>query len=330
MTPQVSCSEAPLPADLRSELIPFWEETFGTDYDFGGLLAGEEKGINGHLVYTRRQGEELMGTACVAFAERPAGQSEGAIIGGFGEVATAPAFRRQGTAAQLCALARDEFRSRGGTAVFLGTGNPDAARIYHRLGFRKLASTNVMAKVMEADSPESFLESHFAAGATVEIRAGSVRARCHVIPLLVCPHDCMVLDANAGLLSTRYAVQSSCMGLFPRYERVAAQDGGTWFEAWTGDGRLVGLATARHIEEGVHLIDAFTHGRYAAAWGELTTAALEWSAARGADRCLVDVCVEDEDKRTCFERLGFRTVGEGVGFEIAGRSVTSRRLERTS
>ena len=327
MTPQVSCSEAPLPADLRSELISFWEETFGTDYDFHGLLAGEERGINCQLTYVRRMGDELMGTACLVYAERQAGQPDGPIIGGFGEVATAPAHRRQGTAAQLCALARDEFAHRGGAAVFLGTGNPDAARIYHRLGFRKLASTNVMAQVNAADSPESFLESHFAAGASVEICAGSVRARCHMIPLMVCPHDCKVLDANAGVLSTRYAVQSSCMGLFPRFQRVA-EVGGTWFEAWTGDGRLVGMATARRMERGVHLIDGFTHGRYAAAWEELMAAALQWSAERGAERCRADVCVEDEDKRARFRSLGFRTGGEGDGFEIAGRSVASRRLEK--
>ena len=327
MTSEVSCTEAPLPAALRSELPAFWEEVFGMDYEFHGLLAGAEKGVNRHLTYVKRQGEELVGTACLAYAEPPSAPAAGPIIGGLGEVATAPAFRRQGTAAQLCERARDEFAGQGGAALFLGTGNADAARVYDRLGFRKLASAALMVKVNCADSPESFLESHFAPGGSVEIRAGSPRARCHMIPLAACPHDWKVLDANTAMLSTRYTQLLSCMGLYPRYERVAA-NAGTWFEAWTSDGRLVGMATARRMEEGACLVDGFTHMRNAEAWSALLTATIDWCVERGATRCQIDICIEDEDKRACFERLGFAAVGAGEDFEIAGRSVASRRLEK--
>jgi len=45
-------------------------------------------------------------------------------------------------------------------------------------------------------------------------------ARIPMIPLLVSPHDEVMLDANAGMVSTKFAVQHLCMGLFPRYDRL--------------------------------------------------------------------------------------------------------------
>ena len=49
-----------------------------------------------------------------------------------GEVATDPKQRRSGISTRLCACALEEFRGNGGEAIFLGTGNPDAARVYYR------------------------------------------------------------------------------------------------------------------------------------------------------------------------------------------------------
>ena len=76
-------------------------------------------------------------------------------------MATSPDARRSGIATQLSRQARDDFGERGGQALFLGTGNPDAARIYFRLGWRKLAGANLMVNVMNGDSPEEFLVDYF-------------------------------------------------------------------------------------------------------------------------------------------------------------------------
>src|SRR5439155_5157961 len=121
--------------------------------------------------------------------------------------AVASAFRRQGIAGMLSARARDRFSSQGGQALFLGTHNPEALRVYHRLGWRKLAGANVMAWTRAPHTPEEFLVDYFRSGEPVTIVAGSPADRLAVIPLLVWPHEEHILDANLGMFSTRYAVQ---------------------------------------------------------------------------------------------------------------------------
>ena len=138
-------------------------------------------------------------------------------LGGFGEVATDPALRRAGIATDLCAQAVEDFRKRGGEALFLGAGDPGPARIYHRLGWRKLAGAYVMANVTSEDSPEEFLTDYFRSLGTVEVRPASPDIRIPIIPLLVLPHDWQVLDSNAAMFSTRYATLNSCMALYRSY-----------------------------------------------------------------------------------------------------------------
>ena len=76
-------------------------------------------------------------------------------------MATPSAYRQRGIAAELCRLALEEFQSKGGNAIFLGTSNLAARRIYHRLGWRKLAGTNVMASISDGRSPEEYLVDYF-------------------------------------------------------------------------------------------------------------------------------------------------------------------------
>ena len=97
------------------------------------VLLGHEVPKTIITVYVRRLAGKLAGACLVATSK------EMPSLGGFGEVATSPDARRSGIATQLSHQARDDFGERGGQALFLGTGNPDAARIYFRLGWRKLA-----------------------------------------------------------------------------------------------------------------------------------------------------------------------------------------------
>ena len=119
------------------------------------VLLGHEVPETIITAYIRRLGGKLAGACLVATSK------EMPSLGGFGEVATSPDARRSGIATQLSRQARDDFGERGGRALFLGTGNPDAARIYFRLGWRKLAGANLMVNVMNGDSPEEFLVDYF-------------------------------------------------------------------------------------------------------------------------------------------------------------------------
>lgn len=315
----------PLPEGLIQELTAFWEEIFENSYeDFKPIFAGNEIEDNTDILYLTRQGEDLAGTSHLTVGKAAP------RLGGLGEVATPPAFRRQGIAAQLCEAARDDFCKQGGEAFFLGTGNPAAARIYYRLGWRKLAGANVMALIVSGNSPEAFLVDYFreAEGQT-SIVPGTSAQRIPMIPLIVCPHDWQVLDANAGIFSTRYAVQSSCMGLYPKYDALIQQSSGTWFGAGADSGHLIGLATARLDGSGVCHVDGFTHHRCLDAWSDLIQAAMDWGADRGATEWCGTLSVEDEDKRSLFESLGFEVAGEGEAFTLGERQGPSALLKRS-
>jgi GNAT superfamily N-acetyltransferase len=312
----------PLPDDLIRELLCFWQGAFQTEYEpFRGILAGEEQGANQDVFYLMHRGERIVGTCHLTVA------ASNPQLGGLGEVATAPECRGQGLAGRLCARARDDFRQAGGQALFLGTNNPAAARIYHRLGWRKLAGANVMAWIAQGGSPEAFLVDYFRQPGAVTIAPGSAAERIPMIPLIVSPHDWQVLDAAAGLFSTRYSTQTSCMGLYPRYVCLADQGRGAWFAARTAQGQTVGLSSARLDESGACQLDAFTHGDHADCWTTLVEAALDWAAAQQACSCWVRVSTEDEEKAFWFERLGFRQGRQEAPFELGGREVGSVRWE---
>ncbi len=314
----------PLPERLIPELTTFWEEIFETSYEnFKSIFAGDETENNEDIVYLLRQKEHLAGTSHLTIGKAAP------RLGGLGEVATPPPFRRQGIAARLCESARDDFRRRGGEAFFLGTGNPAAARIYYRLGWRKLAGANVMALIVSGNSPEVFLVDYFReADGQTTIIPGTSAQRIPMIPLIVCPHDWQVLDINAGIFSTRYALQSACMGLYPKYDALVQQQRGAWFGAQTDSGHLVGLATARLDGLDVCHVDGFTHQFRLDAWQDLMQAAMDWGADRGATEWCGTLSVEDEDKWSLFGSLGFEVAGAGEAFTLGERQAPSVLLKR--
>ena len=320
---EIVALEPPLPADVIEELAGFWEPIFEARYDdLRPVLAGAEVADNRNLIYLIREGGELAGTSQLTISQAaPA-------LGGLGEVATAPAYRGRGIATRLCARARDDFRAQGGRALYLGTINPAAARVYYRLGWRNLAGTTVMAGTTGDDSPEAFLVDYFRAqDGRPQIVPGTAAARIPMIPLIVMPHDWQVLDANVGLYSTRYAVQHSCMYLYPRFQALTQEGRGAWFGAQSDSGALLGLSTARLDEDGGCQIDGFGYRTSQDVWSELLRAAMRWGAAQGATVCWAAVSVEDEGKQAWCEELGFRAAGPAATFDLAGRSVESVRLE---
>ena len=316
--------EVPISEELVEELFPFWASIFGEILpDIAReVFLGAEESYNGGTLYLRRKGERLAST-CFTMQSKVVPS-----LAGFSDVATDPLFRGRGIATELCGRAVEEFRAAGGEAFFLGTVNPAAARVYHRLGWRKLAGANVMANILSGESPEAFLVDYFSSeGATVA--EASPADRIPMIPLILCPHDWQVLDANTNVCSTRYATQNSCMGLYVRYERMGT-GGGSWFAARTAEGKVVGLSTARRDDAGGFQIDAFSHASYGEVWEELVEAAVGASQERGEGGCYAVVSAEDEEKQSWFEALGFRRTGSGAEIELDGRRVASVRMERSS
>jgi GNAT superfamily N-acetyltransferase len=316
--------EPPLPADLADELSWFWEAAFGASYErFRPVLGGAERGLNRNILYMLRDEAKLVGTTQLTIS------CSNPRLGGLGEVATSPSHRSRGIGGALSTQARDEFLEQGGEALFLGTVNPDAARLYCRLGWRKLPSANVMCLVGAERTVEEFLVNYFRGESEVTAVPGSAACRIDMIPLILCPHDDRILDANVNLFSTRYSVQSSCMGLFPRYEALR-DSGGEWFAARAVDGRLVGLATARQQDAAAVQIDGFVHRDFRDAALKLLRECVRWADARGADQCFAEVARGDEQKCALLESLGFSHAGSGRDIELAGDRIATLRLSRQS
>ena len=314
--------DAPIEPSLVKELFRFWEPIFEGQIDVTPeTLLGDEVPQSHVTVYITRLNGRLAG-ACLL-----AGSNALPSLAGLGEVATDPEARRGGIATKLSRIARDDFAESGGQAIFLGTVNPNAARIYHRLGWRKLAGANLMLNVLNGDSPEEFLVDYFREIGSVKVREPSPADRVSMIPLLVSPHDWRILDSNTGMLSTRYAPQNSCLGLYRRYSALTRRGRGTWFCASDDRARLAGLSSARLDGSGGCQVDGFTRIEKQHSWGELVRKATEWGADKGASPIWAKVSVEDEEKIALFKLLGFEISGSAKALDLAGNRVETFRLE---
>lgn len=316
--------EIPVQSDLAEELFVFWKRIFGTEEpDIPlGVFLGDETEHNRLIAYVERDGDALMGTCGTTIAK------SNPRLAGFGEVATEPKYRGRGIATRLCDQALEEFRSQGGEAIFLGTGNGDAARIYHRLGWRRMAGTNVWANVTNGDSPEDFLGDYFREGSPTSIVHGDASLRVPMIPLLVTPHDWQVLDGNlpVPMISTRYDTQNSCMGMCRKYYDLVNRDDAEWFAAKTSDDRLVGMSTARIGDSGLCHIDGFTHKRFQDSWPSLIESSIEWGKSQNAAGFAARLSVEDEEKQRMFESLGFGKGEIDGAVTYGGRDVNTRTM----
>ena len=175
------------------------------------------------------------------------------------------------------------------------------------------------------DSPEEYLADYFRAPGQVSIVPGDASLRVPMIPLLLTPHDWQVLDGNlpVPMLSIRYAMQSSCMGLCRKYYDLVKRDGAAWFAAKTEDGRLVGISTAKMIDSDSCAVDGFIHARHGDSYDALIGAAIDFGRSQEADRITTRLSVEDEDKQAAFESLGFHRGNVEGSFALDDREVAA-------
>ena len=322
-------AHSPINERLATELFSFWERVFHEDGSQPDpdvpvdVFLGSETAHNENTIWMERNQGDLVGTCGMTVGKKAPD------LGGFGEVGTDPRFRRQGIASRLSGHAVEEFQGTGGEAFFLGTGNPVAERVYQKLGWRRIAGSNVWANITSGDSPEAFLVDYYRDGQAVSIVRGDASLRIPMIPLLLTPHDPQILDGNVGMFSTRYSNQGSCMGLCRRYYRVVEQENAEWYAARTNDGKLIGIATGLIDHDAVCDIDGFTHKRYEEYWPELIKAVIAWGDRHSANSFRTLVSSDDLDKLALFQELGFSSTGRQSQFNLGERSVVANLLTKT-
>ena len=313
--------QPPFPTGLIDEFLSFWERVFHYSfYETKGILRGEESANNTDVLYVARDGQRLAATCHLTISQTDP------RLGGVGEVAVPDEFRRLGLATTLCETARDDFFARGGEALFLGTENPQAQRIYERLGWQQLPGTTVMVCTQRPAAAKTFLEHWFQRRSRpCRIKVAGSDIRIPLIPLALIDHPWTILDVHADLLSSRQYVQHSCMGLYPRYEQLVSK--GVVFAAWTEDNRLLGLASVK-IDGPFASIDAFAYefDQGNSLWKQLIRRGLQWVAEHPISECYCLVAVSDETKHSAFHSENFVDVGTGESLTIGEEVIKTRKM----
>ena len=315
--------EIPVDKSLNDLLQTFWHDIFGESPDIEpGILLGEEKNYNQSTLYLIETDDlptaTTMVTTCKQLPE----------LGGFSVVATRPESRGRGLGTKLCQQSIADFKELGGQALFLGTVNPDAEKIYHRLGWRKLASSIIWVNITDVRTPERFLLDYFDNNFTsITIEEGSADARIPIIPLIVYPHDWQILDANLGLFSSRYGIVRSCMGLYPKYQNLRNDNMGNWFVALDEHRRVVGLSSASLDNKDSCQIDGFIYGNSRSNWIELVSNSITWAQNMGVSRIYSDVSHADAIRKSQLESIGFIVTGSGPNFNMDGQTIESNRMD---
>lgn len=246
--------EIPVGKKTISELCSFWGKIFGQDFletqNIFSILSGKEKKFNTDSIFVARCKDSIISTVHLTIS------TFDKKLGGIGEVATVSEFRGKGLAKTLCNMAIDKFEKQGGKYLFLGTNNPTAARLYYSLGWMYISGSRVMLRVSDnGKDSDSFLNDwKKSCHKKIAIVPGDARFRLQIIQLVLFPFDEIVLDLNTGLFSTRWFVQKSCMGLYPRYEKI--NENGAWFVA-VREKLVVGLSSVKLYDEHCAQIDGF-------------------------------------------------------------------------
>ncbi|MCH2572003.1 MAG: GNAT family N-acetyltransferase [Planctomycetes bacterium] len=314
--------EVPIASDQRVRFTELWERLFEVSYEaLYPVLSGSEGAVNRNVIYYCEDNRSLMGTCQLTVRQTDP------FLGGLGEVAVAEPFREQGIATLLCRKARDDFFSVGGEALFLGTVNPAAERIYKRLGWQPIPGTSVMVAMRNDEIPEAFFARYFDHDRQpVSCRVARANVRIPLIPLALYPHKWKLLDANTGLVSTRYVVQHSCMGLYPKYGFGIGKPRAAAYACWTSDDRLVGMVTVRMENSEVASVDGFVHPEWCDQYENLMGYAIRWARRYGLREALVKVLIEDDEKYNLLVSTGFLDLGRRTNIAVADQQLEAAWL----
>jgi len=297
----------PLPPEEASAFSALVRSTLDEPF-LDDLLTGRVgAGLDVLAVASRVEGT-LAGTAWMGRGQRC--PDIGVIAG----VVTRPDLRGQGLAAAACAALCRAFDEEGGRYLFLAAATPDAARLYGRLGFRRVAG----AAMCRARDGTDF-RAALAAGRPGTARDADWGDLPAMVPLYYLPHECVLLDAGAPLASARVAGPVRCVGLFWNTWLTTVAAGGLWQALPDGRGWMAAGAVAR--PDGENLSADFIWAPFHADAGRAFLADFLREAERRLGRpCRLLLCEGDAWKEREAQRLGFtRVENTGAAVEVAGR-----------
>ncbi len=220
------------------DVLMLWEEIFGIDEAVleTPQVDGSEQRENRDVVFVAKENDQLLGTVHGTIPKSMPS------ICGLSAMCTAPAARGKGLGRILLSRIVEEMESQGVKTMYLGTGNPIAAKLYKSCGFSYLPGSKVMVRFEAGDLVDFTRGTFWAKPNTIEIRSGSADMRIPIIPLVLHRYPYMMLDCNTNLIDCEYITQFACMSLYPRYMKLV-EDGGAFWQARSETGVLGAVAS---------------------------------------------------------------------------------------
>ncbi len=236
--------------------------------------------------------------------------SQSAEIGGYGFVLTDPAHRGKGIAQALTACSVDAFWENGGKAIYLGTGNPIAQRVYEKSGYRSYNGIAMRALCPGTD-PVGFDAAYFAHDGPARVRDATLGDLGGYTALLLAhePRDWIVRDFTETIFHAPPAVQAtgSLRPFFSTIYRRQANPANQFKLLATPRGRVVGAAAVAAPSAGalagVGTLEMQCYPTYREELAGLLEATLE--AARGAGIRQVRAHAASSDRTQALRDAGF-------------------------
>ena len=306
----------PLDPESVRQMHQLWLAAFGNDFVSDvpdDVLYGEENRWNRTNIYRHISEEQTISTAIVI--------SPFALpsLGGLGEVSTDTRFRGKGLATRICKQLVEDCQSTEGLALFLGTVNPDAARIYERLGWQHINGSKLMVNLSGSDDYDDFIRRYFATSIPSQICRAKPGSRIPIIPLVLFPHAWSILDSNISLYSTNVEPQLSCLGLYRRYDYLRTRGQGEWFTLITEEAKVLGISSAVYKGNNRYQVDGFCHPDHEIFLFDSFKLPLTGCKAKKAVDITFNVSKQDKNKENLVRDVGFRTMEEEAYLKSGNR-----------
>ena len=284
-------------------------------------LLGRELESNTDIVIRATDGKKLLGAV---HATIPKSESN---IAGLSAMFTTPESRGLGIGKMLFGAIVSELERMNVTAMFLGTGEPIAEKLYASFGFRYLYGSGVMIRLARGGPVDYFKERYSAPVGKITVSEGSAVARIPIIPLALLHLSDLVYDVNLELVNPCFVTQRSCMGLYPKYI-ACRRMGGNFFSATDEKGTLGAMATIMPITSGGYRFDVFSCPSFENSLHGLLECAKHSVGAQnshnGDAKIYMDIANADKKKQITATSLGFTAESDSV-IRIGEFSLESKR-----
>jgi GNAT superfamily N-acetyltransferase len=316
----VHLCRAPLPPAEGAALGWFLEGAFGADEKPDLFVTVAAKGLLEETARNDFAWADIEGAVvATAWSTTPADEPR---LGTMGEVFTDPSWRGQGLAPAVCGALLERFDAAGGRLLFLGTGEPTAARIYASLGFvpwpRGLMRRDVPSA---ADGAVSTFDAEWWAPSPVTIRPIAWGDVPRIVALYAAPNPWLSACWMQGLYSASVVTHDRCNSLVKHTWQATRP--GAWLGIVSERGALVGSAplepygNERAVRGGN--LDIFVHAAFRREAPGLLSAVMDEARHLGWRWLGAELGEADVDKRALLDAHGFRVVGRRGGvLEIAG------------